>query len=110
MSADAEILCRRLLDLALAQREALAGGNVDAALALLEQRQGLIEQLRSCGSRLAGERRVIDQILSADRDMLQGVREGMSEIVCKLDRIEKTRNFLKSAGWLGKTGRRGATV
>ena len=123
MSDRVDILLLELLDLARGQRVALKEGDIDAAVGLLEKRQGIIGRIQSSGrvrraplSSLAWEdgntprpevfpenrHPVIQQILSIDDDIRKAVSAGMSEAASSLDSLEKLRSLMKTSDLLDR--------
>jgi len=116
-------LLLELLDLARGQRVALGEGDIDAAVELIEKRQGILAQIQKSGrvkrvplfscawddgdapmQEVFWESRhpVIEQILSIDDAIRKDVMTGMSEVASSLDNIEKLRILMKSSDLHGK--------
>jgi hypothetical protein len=104
MSERMDTLCLRLVDLARAQHAALAAGNLDEALALLEKRQCVIDEIRRTGDGPV-RREAIRETLSIDDDICSAVRSGMKDIVSMLDGIEKLKRYCRDAASRGMNGR-----
>jgi len=123
MSDRVDILLLELLDLARGQRVAIKEGDIDAAVGLLEKRQGIIAKIQASGrvkrapvsswawgdgnaytQEVFWENRhpVIEQILSIDEDIRKTVMAGMSEVASSLDSLEKLRSLMKTSDVPGK--------
>ena len=97
-----EALCLRLLDLARAQHAALAAGNLDEALTLMEKRQSVCEEIGRIGDGNVRQD-AVRQVLSIDRAICGAVRDGIAEIRSRLDGMRGVSAYLKQAGPGGGT-------
>jgi hypothetical protein len=104
MSGRIDMLCLRLIDLARAQHAALAEGKLDEALALMEKRQSVIDEIRRTGGGPV-RRDVIRETLSIDDDICSAVRSGMKDISSVLDGIEKLKRYCRDAASRGSDRR-----
>jgi len=99
MSDRVDSLLLELLDLARGQQVALTEGDMDAAVALLEKRRGILGQIETGGG--VKHAPIIEQILSIDEDIRKAVMAGMSEVASSLDSLEKLRSLMKTSDMLG---------
>ena len=123
MSDRVDILLLELLDLARGQRVAVKEGDIDAAVELLEKRQGIIERIQRSGRvkraplsswawddgntprpEVFWENRhpVIQEILSIDEEIRKSVKGKMSEVASGLDSLEKLACLKKTSDFLGR--------
>lgn len=103
-----------LLGLATAQREALASGRIEDAIALMEQRQRIICDIqnpdeaqtaalfdeegvsRGRGPRVGlseASKQAVNKVLSMDRHMVAAVRAELEDLSERLETIDKLRRY-----------------
>lgn len=93
MSDRVDALLSDLLGLARAQKAALEAGDVVEALALMEKRQCVIDQIQGVDDGTV-RHRAIQEIQSIDDEICRAVRSGMSGITSRIEEIHHLRESL----------------
>jgi hypothetical protein len=103
MNARLDALYLELLELARAQRAALEKGKVEEALMLLEERQGIVDEIQIIDApiRLAEG---IEGILSVDSDILVLLRKELGSVNKKLEAICKFKALCRDVHPLSRKG------